>query len=309
MTKLATDNNFVQLRESINASVKLRNEVYQKSDGSWDRLWAAMDALEDAQVAIDDFEVSKEISYLQLYGLLQAFVVQQDAVDHIRQTVTDSKRIEWKKDEPKLSKIRELRNETVGHPADMKTAEGTVYCNIDRHSITKKGFKYLIWDKNGAHSKEADLVGTVRIQSEEISRVVQEIITMIQTGDQQFAEQFAKEKLIDIYSQVSGYQFEKLYLHESNVDFAKSMFAIIIKIYGELKTGLEKRYGSFDTTINAPGLKVTIDEIDQLIERIEDKFDNSIPDSFDFNVYVETLQTKWKELGDMVKEADDKFSK
>lgn len=309
MAGITDSNSFFLLREAINNSVKLRNEIYQLKDGSWDRLWAAMDALEDAQIAIDDFEKSQTISYLQLYGLLQAFVVQQDAVNHIRQTTTGSAKISWKADEPKLWAIRDLRNETVGHPADIRTEVGTVYCNIDRHSITSKGFRYLIWDQAGGHSKESNLIETIATQASEINKIVQETITMIQSNDQQFIEQFADEKLMDTFGQISHYQFEKLYLHESNADYAKSMFSSIRKVYKTLRTGLEKRYGSFDSTINAPGLKITIDEIDQLIDRIGQKFDASIPDSFDFAVYAESLENKWKELGEMIKEADERFSK
>jgi hypothetical protein len=300
---------FSELRRAINDSVKLRNEIYQKKDGSWDRLWAAMDALEDAQVAIDDFQKAKSISYLQIYGLLQAFVVQQDSVDLIRQTVIGSLRIDWKKGgEPKLGSIRELRNETAGHPADVRTSTGTVYCNIDRSSISKISFKYIIWNQSGAHSKEAKLNDVIKIQEAEILRLTKDTAKMIKANDEDFIKQFTGEKLKDTYEQVSHYQFEKLYLHENNLDYAKSMFGSIEKVYAQLKSGLEKRYGSFESTINVPGLKLSTDELDELILRISEKFEKDVPDSFDFTVYIESLESKWKELGEMVDETDNRFT-
>lgn len=157
-------------------------------------------------------------------------------------------------------------------------------------------------------SKEANLVEAIETQSQEISRIARKVIAGIQANDEEFVKQFANEKLADIHSQINYYQFEKLYLHESNPEYAKSMFSSITRVYKSLKTGLEKRYGSFDSTINVPGLKISIDEIDLLWERINNKFEDSVPDSFDFNVYVGSLDNKWKALGGMVKETDERFA-
>jgi hypothetical protein len=296
-----------ELRSRVNSDVRLRNEIYQKKDGSWDRLWAAMDALEDAQVAIDEFNKQEDVTYLHLYGLLQAFVVQQDAISHTKHTVGGTQ-ITWARDEKKLNAIRRLRNETAGHPAEIRSRKGTVYCNIDRHSISKGGFSYLLWGEDGAKSKKVDLPETIATQEQELVRVVEETIGLIKEHEGDFKAQFTDDKLMDIYKQVDHYQFEKMYLHKNDSVWAQRMFDSVRRVYGKLKEGLEKRYGDFATTINAPGLKMTIEEMDQLLERISLKFDAGIPDDFDFTVYVGSLNRCWKELGEMVQEADDSFS-
>jgi hypothetical protein len=296
-----------ELRSTINSDVRLRNEIYQKKDGSWDRLWAAMDALEDAQVAIEEFNKQEDVTYLHLYGLLQAYVVQQDAISHIRETVGGTQ-ITWARDEKKLNANRRLRNETAGHPADIKTPKGIVYCNIDRHSISKEGFNYLLWGKEGADPKKVDLPETIATQEQELIRVIQETIGLIKEHEGNFKAQFGDDKLMDIYKQIDHYQFEKMYLHKSDSIWAQRMFDSVSRVYGKLKDGLEKRYGDFATTINAPGLKLTIQEMDQLLERISLKFEAGIPDDFDFTVYIGSLEHCWKELGEMVQEADDNFS-
>jgi hypothetical protein len=300
---------FERLRTSINASVKLRNEIYQKKDGSWDRLWAAMDALDDAQVAIDKFGTIEGVSYLELYGLLQSFVVQQDGIDHVRQTVVGAERIDWKRDqEPKLNKIRRLRNEAVGHPASIKTKAGIVYSNIDRSSISRDGFKYLVWDQAGAHSNEVDLRSIVKTQRSELERLAGDTCKEMEVAEREFVKQFAGDKLKTTYDQVSHYQFEKLYLYESGPEYANTMFKAMEKTYAKLRRGFEERFGDFETTINAPGLKITIDEIDEIIARVRKKLDEGVTDLFDFNVYIEVLEQKWSELGALVDEVDEKFS-
>lgn len=304
---LDINSEYGQLRSVVNSDVRLRNEIYQKKDGSWDRLWAAMDALEDGQVAIDDFKKLEEVSYLQLYGLLQAFVVQQDAISHIKDTV-GGKKINWEKDEKELNLIRRLRNEAAGHPANIRTSDGIMYCNIDRHSIRKDSFRYLLWGKTGAESREVDLSETIATQEREFARIVTETVKAVKADEVKFIKQFVGEKLVDVHRRVNHYQFEKMYLHGSDFDWAERMFKLITRVYQELRVGLEKRYGNFESTINAPGLKLTIDEMDQLIERIASKFDAGISDGFDFTVYVGSLEASWKELGGMVQEADARFS-
>ncbi len=298
---------FTELRDAINNSIRLRNEVFQKSDQSWDRLWAALDALEDAQQAIDAFAKSEHVSYLELYGLLQAFYVQQDSVSFIMQTVIDQPRINWEKDEPKLNEIRSLRNETTGHPADINTSKGKAFCNIDRSSISKMGFRYVIWDKTGAHSKKADLDKIIQTQENEITRLVKATSQKIIKNDKAFIEQFSGEKLKDTYAQISHYQFEKLYLFKNSPQTAKIMFNFLVKVYKQLRAKLEERFGDFGSTINAPGLKIVIDEIDELLERLGPKLSANTHDLFDLNVYVESLEAKWEELGGMINEIDEKF--
>ncbi|MEX2210023.1 MAG: hypothetical protein WD846_04030 [Patescibacteria group bacterium] len=298
-----------ELREVINSSISLRNQVYQqKAKGAWDRLWASMDALDDAQLAIEKFQKASSISYLELYGLLQAFIVQQDSVNHIRQTTLNAPLIKWDKAEPKLNQIRYLRNETVGHPTDIRTGKTIVYCNINRRSVSKTSFEYMIWSQAGAQHKTVDVTDVIKTQDVEVARLIRKIIADIKAHEVRFKKQFSGKKLKTDYSQISHYEFEKLYLYQNNPEIAQIMFGLIKKKYAELRTELAKRYGDFSTTINVGGLKIVIDELDELVKRVGTKLNEGVPDAFDFNVYVENLDSKWKELGEMIDETDEKFS-
>lgn len=299
------------LRGIINESVFLRNKVYQSMDGSWDRLWSALDSMEDSNMAINEFQKLEKVSYLQLYGLLQALVLQHDAIDYVRQTVLEKKAIQWHKDNSNIDNIRKIRIAIAGHPASIekfKPKKGKMYSNLDRHSITKSGFTYLIWDENGAHSHNVNLTEILKTHTAEMNNLSKLTIDEIRNNDLKFIKKFKGEKLTDLYEQVSGYQFEKLYNIKLDKDFADTMFESIKRVYLELKNKLEERYGSFSNTINAPGLKLTIDELDELIIRIDKKLDDDLEDEFDLMVYVSALESSWGDLGDMIKETDEVFS-
>jgi hypothetical protein len=84
---------------------------------------AAADALEDAEKAIDAFANDAKgggdfgVAYLKLYGVLQAAVLQQDAVNVLRVAFGFVRTLQ--KDLPKgMQAIRDIRNRVGGHPAD-----------------------------------------------------------------------------------------------------------------------------------------------------------------------------------------------
>jgi hypothetical protein len=86
----------------------------------WNKLCVSLDTIEDTQIAINDyFELtekdSKKGGYLVLYGLLQSFYLQQDAVIHLYEALFN-KTTDLKRDHPDLYFVRELRNDAIGHP-------------------------------------------------------------------------------------------------------------------------------------------------------------------------------------------------
>ena len=100
-------------------------------------------AIEDSQSVIREFleltiyEFDK-IKYLALYGLLQAFFVQQDSLNTLYKTCLN-RGIDFKNDFEDLFRIREIRNITIGHP----TNRGKKYFLISQQTLKKQGY-YLI---------------------------------------------------------------------------------------------------------------------------------------------------------------------
>lgn len=74
----------------------------------------------------------------------------------------NSKKIDWRNTKySELTKIRQVRNETVGHPIKTERRGGNssyindeiTSCTIDRSSLTKDGFRYMLWMHSRTESK------------------------------------------------------------------------------------------------------------------------------------------------------------
>lgn len=152
-------------------------EIIRKALGGWGylkRTWApnhlehalaAADAVEDAELALEKFlhnVPAKERTYLELYGALQAAVIQQDSANALRiafglpATAASSLPAGMKH-------LREVRNRISGHPADLsgtRKKQPPVATMISRFSIRTQclDVTYLTEGFEVKHEK-IDLIG------------------------------------------------------------------------------------------------------------------------------------------------------
>ncbi len=84
---------------------------------------------------IDGFDAGNK--YMYVYGTLQALIVQQDAVKNL----TESLKIPYTPDQ-KLKDIRDIRNDSVGHPTKRGGGTGSAFNFISRITINNQGFNY-----------------------------------------------------------------------------------------------------------------------------------------------------------------------
>lgn len=162
-----------RLRGAINGD-GLPDDATVKSFGeNWLKLCAAMDQLEDTTLAIDaylhpmttDPRVSDGATYLQTYGVLQAIILQQDAIAMIEQCLGSHSR---KHASDSHQTLRLIRNRIVGHPLDKCEPHGqqrSVW-GIVRISLGKGGkLKTYNWGANGHQSKVEEIDMTELIRS------------------------------------------------------------------------------------------------------------------------------------------------
>lgn len=113
-------------------------------------LLAAFDMIEDSQCAIDYYKSSVfpdgNGSYLFIYGLFQAFSLQQDAVNAILYIL---KMPRYQCSNFHLLKvIRDYRNDVVGHPVNRGQKQNRRYIRLYRSSIKKESFSYVVIGEN-----------------------------------------------------------------------------------------------------------------------------------------------------------------
>ncbi len=131
--------NVRRIREVI-TPVSVAAEI-SKNRRSWLHLTSGLDVVEDTELAIESYEgrfgtpMEFGAGYLEVYGVLQAMVVQQDAVRRIAESIgvqADQHDI--------LKKIRDIRNQAIGHPTNR--CDGTSHY-ITRVTMRWEGFRLL----------------------------------------------------------------------------------------------------------------------------------------------------------------------
>lgn len=98
----------------------------EEEDSNWVLLCRSMDMVQDTDLAVEAYcrlPPTKDWAtlYLTLFGVLQALVVQQDAVKTICKAIGLTLDFEMY---PNLARIREVRNAAIGHPTTRHTAKG-----------------------------------------------------------------------------------------------------------------------------------------------------------------------------------------
>ncbi len=123
-----------RIRDLLNNS--WRKEVLFGDKIKWNKVWASLDTIEDTQVycSLNDFNAYNN-GYLYIYGILQALFLQQDAINSFNHVIFD-KEINWRKCYPDLYRIRDYRNDSIGHPTNRRNNKS--FHRILRYSIKKQ---------------------------------------------------------------------------------------------------------------------------------------------------------------------------
>ena len=133
-----------QFRDLINypeIHPSLENEIEKHA-----MLSSCLDTIGDADRCLEAFitteicELDLNEKYIYIYGALQAFVIQQDSVRHLLDSLDIPSPLD-KSSLLSLMNIREIRNRVVGHPTRTGTDEGNTFNFIPRNQIKNKEFQ------------------------------------------------------------------------------------------------------------------------------------------------------------------------
>src|SRR5512140_1296602 len=101
----------------------------------WNQFRSSLDAIRQTHRAIEAYnrsngDLTEDQRYLAIYGLLQALVVQQDAIGHLAEAL-GTKPVHMNRHK-RLEEIRNIRNWTVGHPTKIDR-----YTTQSHHAIQR----------------------------------------------------------------------------------------------------------------------------------------------------------------------------
>lgn len=290
-----------KLRDQINSSICYKQGAWErKNDGDWSKLWTAIDNIEDTQRAIDEYSSLKNFSRLAVYGLLQAMVVQQNCIKQLENAIK-IKAVDYKIDYPDLYTIREIRDETVGHP---KFTSITPMNNLDV-------LEYGIWSNSGFEHKTINLKEIISTQHNLLVKEVNKVMDKISEDEIQHKNNFKDNSLLKLLASTS-YHIQKLWSFERSRECSKVNFDTLKSVYEKFKEEIKKRFKIEKVDehgVQIPGLILSIQHIEKILPRIEKMVPmDSMVDQLDLDVYVESLDKSFDDLRKMAKEIDDEFN-
>lgn len=191
----------IKIRNFFNDSTIKKTLIFlNKKDGDWNQFHAALDTIEDTCLAVESFlkypnDLFVKNSYLSTYGLLQALFIQQDAVNYLKISLFgNSKKIDWNNSKyAELAKIMQIRNETIAHPVKTQhkgrnskyTDDKITSCTIDRSSLTKDGFRYMLWMHSKTETKIIKFSEIIELQDKYLSAELESVLNKMRKEEKQ----------------------------------------------------------------------------------------------------------------------------
>ena len=298
--------NLIQkIREHIARTEKMA--VLLLDSSKWLPLTSALDVLEDSSSAItyyvqSDFPDSVNGKYLFIYGLIQAMYLQMDAANSIQKALIGSK-IDFEKEYPDAYRIREMRNDVVGHPTNRKTNQ---YIHLVQISLNKRGF-YYIKDFSEAETEKGESISvSVDRAIEDVNSCIKSVLERtIVALDEEFTNYINMHrgrKMKEIFKRLNFARekaFETSPLSDWGYKAAKEMA-------NKCEKEIIQRYGSLEAIDSYNYLLKEINEICELI-------DNGLPQMpielrrNSKKYFLECLFSKLEELKTYAEETDQYF--
>lgn len=302
-----------EIRDFVN--IPWKHYMLRQDKAQFHQLVSALDTVEDAEEAIrafhtDEVGQSKGTLYLIIYGLLQAFFVQQDATRHLCEALGIQTTIS---NYPQLEAIREIRNDSIGHPTkrDRPKQRPTSYHQISRITMSKNGFTLLSNYSNGTSQfRDISIPDLIAEQNKFIVEILELAVKELQAEVKRHKESFRMEKLFQIFPDTLGYAFEKIGggLYSDPVQIAHWGIE-------HVKTTLEKFHNAIQRRDMDAYIRLEDDlkYINRAIEQLEKILDaranhtNQPEDEYDGYIYLSFLRDQVYGLRDYAREIDSEY--
>lgn len=302
-----------EIREIINEPRKQFHLIKDKN--FWSQLCSSLDVIEDCDLAITafvegDLGESFGEKYLKLYGLLQALFLQQDAVTNLCESLGLQNDIS---SHPKLKEIRDIRNDSVGHPT--KRGKYKSYHFISRTSIKKMGFTLVSdFENSETKSRKISVADLIEDQKKYLSNILKNVIDISRTEEKEHKDKFKMEKLEELFPDTLSYYFQKISEDIGKPDRAelgRMDVRLIRGIMDKLKESLQRRGIEIETY---QSIAYIYEVLEYPMAELEEYFDKQIanedPEIKDkaANIFAHFAREQLLELKEIAKEIDDEYS-
>jgi hypothetical protein len=297
-----------RIRDLVNHPWKLQRLLDDRI--KWNKLCASMDVIGDTQIAINSYFSlpgfkAENGGYLFLYGLLQAFFLQQDAINHLSEALFD-KAINWKAEYPDIYLVRELRNDSIGHPT--KRGKDESFHFIARYSVSKGHFR-LMSHYSKTNKSEFNDIDINELRARQENSVIKILDTVIELMEKEYSDhkqKFANSKLSELIPGTMSYSIGKVYEGIYNdYPLAEMNFSEIKRTIDAVKNEIIKRYGKLSAL---QGLNDVVRRIDYILLKVDSWIKNKqLLNNDDAEVFLDSFSDRFKELEEMLHEIDKEF--
>lgn len=297
-----------QIRDLIN--IPRKRFILLEDRKIWYMLTSSMDVIGDTELASDAYlasiEDDREVGnlYLGLYGILQVLFVQQDAVMHL----SESLGIKYTLDE-ELNSIRNIRNDSIGHPTKRGWGQDLSFHYISRISMSRKGFRLMSAHPGSqAEFTEIDVFELITRQRKNLRNALSNVVAHLREEELDHRKYFRNQKLEEISGADLTYNFEKI----GNAVFADTHRELgmihVESVLGKVaafKSALEAR-----GLLQAHELKEFLGMASYSLSELRDYIDdptNSRLNNKDAEVFFDYARRRLDQLVERAKEFDEEY--
>ena len=294
---------FTQKIRSVLSNEFIINDIYKDKE-KYNKIFASGDIIEDAEYAIDSYKIidfkNNELGekYLSIYGLFEAFYLQEQAIKNMLiELGIDIQR--FPNEIKALNEIKEIRNDIAGHPSFRNQKNYSVY--LAQCTITKELIDYQKSDTG--ELIKVDLMALIINQEDAIFNLLKQIYAALKQEELEHYKKFKDEKLYDIFYQRYSYPREKIHRRS----FFYEALRMLKDLINNTKDMLNKRFVDYKEL----NYFYIINDIDDVLLFLEEKIENLNINSryihFIQKNMIENLINKFDYLGEILREIDEKY--
>lgn len=279
----------------------------------WNQVCSALDLLGDTTLAIEAYKISNfpdEIGgkYLNIYGILQALFLQQDAISHISEVLDIH--LEFPND---LKTIRDTRNVSIGHPSKKGSGKKQTSHFISRATMHKGGFELMSSRPHDDHTyfRTIDLIKVIEKQQQITIKLLEDMVRVLNQRDEDHKNRYRDMKLSDIFPPTIGYYFSKILegTHsqlKANREWGKAHVELVLDKYDQFRQELEKRGELPANEVIEYELKEILYSLQKLKQYFQ-KPEESNLEPRDAAIFAEFTRNKHGEIAAIAKEIDTNY--
>lgn len=306
---------------------RINYHLRKKENDNFNQVYSCMDVMGDVASAINvylksDFGIKANntenikdgTNYIICYGILQALILQQDAVENIASALKLKTSIY---DSKALLEVREVRNKCIGHPTRKNRSYGKksipTFHYISRPTLNKFGFQLLSSDQHSDKFESISIKSLLEVQKKEIIKILDNLCKEIKKIEKDYKMKYKSKSLKKIiFEETYLYRREKLFSFSHNphsiekIAFGKFGFDAIKNSLNEVKQEMSRRnypIESIDTIQMIYNyLEYPLSKIESCLNEKE-KLDDEL-----YFILISFIDQQINELGEILDEIDKDFS-